>query len=269
MGLKHTALKTIYAVGILPLILNGSPVWKGVLDITCYKSKSIRVQRLINIRIAKAYRTVSNGALCVITDLIPINIKIEETAKYYESVKGQGNLFDGEMEVKHWTHPAKAVEITDGQEDSKHNIHVYIDGNKSEHGVGSGIAIFTDSKLIDTKKYKSNRPCLNNQAEQLAILKALENSQFLETNDRTVLISTDSRITLESLKNRKNHTNLIEKIRKKVIEIENQNWKIEFNWIKAHAGHHGSELADQTAKEAATNSDINECYKRIPKSTVR
>jgi len=39
---------------------------------------------------------------------------------------------------------------------------------------------------------------------------------------RSVLISTDSRITLDSLKNRKNHTYLIEKIRKKVIEMENQ-----------------------------------------------
>jgi len=33
--------------------------------------------------------------------------------------------------------------------------------------------------------------------------------------------------------------------------------------------HHGNELADQTAKEAAINSDINECYTRIPKSTAR
>jgi hypothetical protein len=32
---------------------------------------------LINIRIAKAYRTVSNEALCVITGLTPVNIKIE------------------------------------------------------------------------------------------------------------------------------------------------------------------------------------------------
>jgi len=50
--------------------------------------------------------------------------------------------------------------------------------------------------------------------------------------------------------------------------MENQDWKIEFTWIKAHAGHRRNELADQTAKEAATNSDI-ECYKTIPKSTVR
>jgi len=153
-GLKHTALKTIYAGGILPLILYGAPVRKVVLDILCYKAKLIRLQRLINIRIAKAYRTASKEALCVITGLIPINIKIEETAKYYESVKGQGNLFDRDMEIKHWTHPAYTVEITDGQEDSKHIIYVNTDGSKSEHGVGSGIAIFKDSKLIDTKKYK-------------------------------------------------------------------------------------------------------------------
>ena len=44
--------------------------------------------------------------------------------------------------------------------------------------------------------------------------------------------------------------------------MEKQNWKIEFNCIKAHAGHQGNELADQAAKEAATNSDINECYTR-------
>jgi hypothetical protein len=54
----------------------------------------------------------------------------------------------------------------------------------------------------------------------------------------------------------------------KVIEMESQNWKIEFNWIKAHAGHHGNELVDQLAKEAATSRDINVCYTRTPKSTV-
>ena len=50
-------------------------MWKSVLDNTCYKAKLIRI--------AKAYRTVSKEALCVITGLVPINIKIEEAAKYY------------------------------------------------------------------------------------------------------------------------------------------------------------------------------------------
>jgi ribonuclease HI len=69
------------------------------------------------------------------------------------------------------------------------------------------VAIFTDSNLTDTKKYRLNGRCSNNQTEQLAILKALESIQDLENTERTVLVSTDSRITLESLKNRKNiHT---------------------------------------------------------------
>jgi hypothetical protein len=210
-GLKHDALKTIYLGGILPLILYGAPVWKSVLDNTCYKAKLIRIQKLINIRIAKAYHTVSNEALCVITGLIPINIEIEETAKYYECIKGNGNLFDQEMEVKLWSHPANSVKIIEGQEDRKHTIHVYTNGSKCEHGVGSRIAIFTDSNLTDMIKYRLSGRYSNNQAEQLAILKALENKQYLETNERTVLVSADSRITLDSLKNQKNHTYLIEK----------------------------------------------------------
>jgi hypothetical protein len=35
----------------------------------------------MNIRIAKSYRTVSNEDLCIITGLIPIDIKKEETAQ--------------------------------------------------------------------------------------------------------------------------------------------------------------------------------------------
>jgi len=99
-----------------------------------------------------------------------------------------------------------------------------------------------------------------NQAEQLAILKSLENIKNLDTNEKTVQVFTDSWIILDTLKNRKNHAHLIEKIRTKVIELENQNWKIDFHWVKAHAGNHGNELADQLAKEAASSTE-NESYK--------
>ena len=71
-----------------------------------------------------------------------------------------------------------------------------------------------------------------------------------------------------TLKNRKKHSYLIEKIRKQATELERNNCKIEFRWIKAHAGHYGDELVDQLAKEAASENDITECYRRIPKSEV-
>jgi len=50
--------------------------------------------------------------------------------------------------------------------------------------------------------------------------------------------------------------------------MEQHEWRVEFSWIKAHMGHRGNEMADQQAKEAANNKDIEECYTKIPKSVV-
>jgi hypothetical protein len=50
--------------------------------------------------------------------------------------------------------------------------------------------------------------------------------------------------------------------------MEQKDWKVEFSWIKAHAGHQSNELADQLAKEAARDKNIDECYNRLPKSEV-
>ena len=52
------------------------------------KFKLIRVQRLINIKMTEAYRTVLNEALCVLTHMTPIDIKIEEPAKLYRLTTG-------------------------------------------------------------------------------------------------------------------------------------------------------------------------------------
>jgi ribonuclease HI len=239
-----------------------------VLNKFCYKTKVTRIQRLINIRIAKAYRTVSNEALCIFTSIKPIHIQIEETGRYYETTKGKGNQYDREMEMENWIHLAKHVKIIEGQEDSSHDIHAYTDGSKSDTGVGAGIAIISDNSLTATLQYRLNGRCSNNQAEQMVTLKALEHIQLLKAGEKSVLVYTDSRITLQLLQNQKKHAHIIEQIRVKVIEMDQQEWKVDFSWIKAHAGNRGNEVADQLAKEAASNKDVGECYTRIPKSTV-
>ena len=70
------------------------------------------------------------------------------------------------------------------------------------------------------------------------------------------------------LKRQRKHTQLIDQIRRKVKEMEQQEWEVAFRWIKAHAGQRGNELADQLAKEAASNKKEDECYNRLPKSEV-
>jgi len=55
-------------------------------------------------------------------------------------------------------------------------------------------------------KYVINERCYNNQAEKIAILKALEKVQHMQTHERTALVSTNARIIPEPLKNKKNDT---------------------------------------------------------------
>ena len=85
----------------------------------------------------KAYSTVSNEALCVINGIKPINIKTEETGKYYDITKGKGMKYDMKMAVKYWKHRAKHIKIFEGHEDSSHSIQAFTDGSNSDIGVGS------------------------------------------------------------------------------------------------------------------------------------
>ena len=70
------------------------------------------------------------------------------------------------------------------------------------------------------------------------------------------------------MQNQKRHTHLIDQIRNQVLDMERQEWKVNFSWIKAHVGQRGNELADCLAKEASRSENIEECYNRVPKSTV-
>jgi hypothetical protein len=144
-GLKHAVLKTIYTGRILPLLLYGAPVWRKAIDVVSYKSKLLRVQRFINIKIAKAYRTVSNEALCVLTGMMPIDLKIDHAARIYQLTKGNDKekaLFGKDMEVRYWQHPAEASLSSTEEKEEKGTIQIYTDGSKTDKGVGSGIAIF-------------------------------------------------------------------------------------------------------------------------------
>ena len=105
---------------------------------------------------------------------MPIHIKIQEAAKLYELFKTGGTNYDRAMDSGHWIHPSKHITIAEEQERTTHSLQVYTDGSKSETGVGAGIAIFENTNPIATQRFRLNGRCTINQAEQLAILQALE-----------------------------------------------------------------------------------------------
>jgi ribonuclease HI len=75
-------------------------------------------------------------------------------------------------------------------------------------------------------------------------------------------------MTLDSLKNSNIHTFLIEDIKRRLTKMKKIDCRIQFCWVKAHVRIQENELADTLAKEAATNADIIECYKKVPRSVV-
>jgi hypothetical protein len=99
-ALSHETLYTTYKGTILPLLLYGAPVWIQALEKKCNKTVYNRIQRLINIKIAKAFRTTSNEALCTLTGLPHIVIKAEEAAKLHIMRKSQVHGTDYEVQPK-------------------------------------------------------------------------------------------------------------------------------------------------------------------------
>ena len=155
--------------------------------------------------------------MCIITGLIPIDIKLEETAQFYQITRrnkreedhdaGTTNWpqnIDHDAQPKDWIHPADTVRITENYDENA--IQIFTDGSKSAQGVGAGIAIFIQNRLAKQVRLTLHHSCSNNQAEQWAIVKAMETVKELhipENVPRKITIYTDSRITLMYLKNPK------------------------------------------------------------------
>jgi hypothetical protein len=183
--LGHETLKTIYTGAIQPLLNYGAPVWIKALGKISYKIKLIRVQRMINIQIAKSFRTVSNEALCIINGLTPIDIKLEEDAQRFltarrnktehdqdaRTTNGPQNI-DHDSHPRDWLQPADTVKISEYHDDNA--IQIFTHGSMSAQGVGAEIATFIQNKLAHQRRLTLHRNCTNNQAEQLAIVKAME-----------------------------------------------------------------------------------------------
>ena len=268
-GLGHKSLKTIYEGAIIPLITYGAPVWADAAQKRRNLNKLQSVQRLINIKIAKAYRTISFEASCVIAGVLPIGLIIEEKAQLYrlkQNWTGNEQEYDLPLPAREWPHPAHRINICGINTHTSYSVKIFTDGSKIDDKVGAGVAIFLNETLIKQCRYKLGRCCSNNQAEAISVLKALEELKKLTeyTHNKRVAIFTDSKVTLDSLKNNSIVNPIILQTRAAVRQLMSEDWIIHFEWVKAHIGIKGNEMADKLAKEAAEDEQLCIIYNRTP-----
>lgn len=276
-GLGQEALRTIYKGAILPMLLYGVQVWKEAI----LKRKNMlqyqRVQRLLNIKIIKAYRTVSFEASCVLAAVKSINIKIQEVLEIYKDthITSENDETTIPIEVppklREWPHPADRVGVREAQEYLQYNIDIFTDGSKINGKVGAAAVIFQNGEMVKKSKYKLGEHCSNNQAEQTAILQSLieiKDNRKYWVGEKQGRVNTDSQITVELLKNCQIRSKIIEEIKDKIKHLQDNGWIIHIKWVKAHVGLYENELADYLAKKAAQDDISEVVYNMIPRTHI-
>jgi len=64
-------------------------------------------------------------------------------------------------------------------------------------------------------------------------LEQIQNLQLAEDAEKIVVVNTDSKVKLDRLQNRNKHYILIGNVRKEIKRLEDQQWTVFFNWVKA------------------------------------
>ena len=76
-------------------------------------------------------------ALCILTGLTPIAIKIGEAAQFYQLTRGSTKeeaQTDRGIEVKYWHHPAETINFLTEDNEETSTIQIFTDGSKSTGG---------------------------------------------------------------------------------------------------------------------------------------
>jgi hypothetical protein len=143
-GLEHKALKTIYEGAIVPILTYGAPICVEAIRKNKNLTKYNRIHRLIYIKIAKAYRTMSYDASCVLAGVRPIQITIEEKVQNY-MVKQINNLeYDAPLEIRYWRHPAELSIVHEVENGTMYTAEKYTDGSKIGDNFGGTGIIFVN-----------------------------------------------------------------------------------------------------------------------------
>ncbi|GBM86367.1 hypothetical protein AVEN_186533-1 [Araneus ventricosus] len=157
------------------------------------------------------------------------------------------------------------ISLEDGEANiaRKDIINIFIDGSKTEYGVGAALCVLANDIWAChwSAKLKDNNAVF--QAELTALHKAVIYASHLP-NHNTSKIRIDNRASIMASSNSKS-TN---EAARKIFKILLTNPRIKVSWVKAHAGHIGNERADQLAKDETQHGQPYS-HTKLPKPHIK
>ncbi|XP_035213928.1 uncharacterized protein LOC118187760 [Stegodyphus dumicola] len=220
------------------------------------------IQRPFALGITRAYRTTSSDALNVLAGLLPLHIRVEEEAARQIILQlKKPTVFDEEyfhpeeyevIDRPLHVHPASKgtgvkVTINPSTTNSPTLFNIFTDGSKMDEKAGCSYIVMRHDTIQARWKAQLRQHNSVFQGEAIAIAQAV--NYLLSSNIHNATIKTDNLSSLHAIIMNPNHVSKI--IQGIQANLRQCNLHIKLEWIKAHAGHLGNEMADQLAKEAA------------------
>ncbi|KFM76600.1 hypothetical protein X975_22265, partial [Stegodyphus mimosarum] len=263
-GLNPHIQKVLFTTVVEKIVTYAAAVWAYPMQGRKVKHLNV-IQRPFALGITRAYCTTSSDAINVLAGLLPLHIRVEEEAarqhilQLRKTVTFDDEVYSPEEYERNCcpldVHPAakgKGIYVTvnpnEYENNQSHGLTVYTDGSKLDERVGCAYVARQQGNVI--KKWKGQLRQYNSvfQSEAMAIAQAIHYLHTCQYSQAT--IKTDSLSTLYAIWNPDHSSKIIQEIQQAL--RNNQQYRVYLEWIKAHVGHEGNELADQLAKEATT-----------------
>ncbi|HBW85513.1 MAG TPA: ribonuclease HI [Crocinitomicaceae bacterium] len=140
------------------------------------------------------------------------------------------------------------------------NVNIYTDGSSRGNPGPGGYGVILEFQGKRKELSQGFRRTTNNRMELLAVIVGLEH---LTTNKYLVCIQSDSKYVIDSItkgwvfdwqkKNFKGKKN--EDLWRRYLAIHAK-FKLQFTWLKGHAGHPENERCDELAVSAALSNEL-------------
>ena len=254
-GLNEISLEIIIKGCVLPIISYCVSVFTEALDKKFFINPLITLQRLLVLRVIKAYRTTSINATNVIGNFMPIDLFLKGRAAEYFAKKNIRNsitdiyIDQRKIALESIVRPVSVLELphygkrklikTTNRESENFFIIGY---NKSNSSIGLSFGHFENNCLKLIQKFKISKSCSQFYSELYIITKVINYIENNMQNTETTII-TKSKSIIYAIRDFSSTHKLISKINKSLSEknlntaimIFNNNFSDHFETVKIKA----------------------------------